>query len=194
MLYNVEFPKLLETTYSVNPSVHKRMIDTVLSQKDSANYYGGYTFRIEDCYGDFKNLYNYFVESIQSITGPLLLAPRSKTWCWANVYNKHNFRSNMHDHVATCSINAVYYLKMPADLKSNEGGLRLVNKDNNDAIIDYYPVEGDLIIMPSDTPHEPLYHSSNDYRIAINMELCTLFPLSTYYTEDKIYEHAKPRI
>lgn len=194
MLYNVEFPVLLETTYVVNSETQQRMIDTVLSQKDSANYHGGYTFHIKDSHGDFKKLYDYFLKSVEGITGPLTLAPRSKSWCWANVYNRDNFKTNLHDHIETSSINAIYYLKMPADLKSNEGGLRVVNIDKNDELIEYYPDEFDLIIMPSDIPHEPLYHSSKDYRIAINMEICTLFPISQYYIEDKIYANAQPRL
>ena len=193
MLYNPEFIQLLETNYVVDPDIQQRMINTVLSQKNTANYYGGYTFHIKDEYEDFKNLYNYFLKSVETVTGPLIIAPRSKSWCWANVYNRHNFKTNLHDHIATCSINAIYYLKMPSKLETGEGGLRIVDKHNN-ALLEYYPSEFDLIIMPSDTPHEPLYHSSNDYRISINMELCTMLPVSAYYTESNIYKNAQPGI
>jgi hypothetical protein len=192
MLYNTEFPLLLETTYVVDSETQQRMINTVLSQKDNGNYHGGYTFHVKDQCGDFKNLYNYFLKSTESVTGPLTLAPRNKSWCWANVYNRDNFKTNLHDHVATSSINAIYYLKMPVDLKPNEGGLRVFNINNE--LIEYYPDEFDLIIMPSNIPHEPLYHSSEDFRIAINMEICTLFPISQNYTEDKIYAAAQPRL
>ena len=64
MLYNSEFIQLLETNYVVDPNIQQRMINTVLSQKDTANYYGGYTFHIKDAYDDFKNLYNYFLKSV----------------------------------------------------------------------------------------------------------------------------------
>ena len=60
LYYCAELPEVLETTYVITSDARQRMIDTVLSQKDTANYHGGYTFQVEDPYGDFKKLYNYF--------------------------------------------------------------------------------------------------------------------------------------
>lgn len=193
IFYNIEFPELLETTYQVDAEVHQRMIDTVMSQRDTANYHGGYTFHISDTHGDFKKLYTYFLKSVESITGPLELAPKNKSWCWANVYNKSNFKTNMHNHVGTSSINAIYYLKLPTGLAENEGGLIVVDKATDQSIL-YQPDEFDLLIMPSDIPHEPQYHSSDKYRIAINLEICTMAHISTYYTLRNIYANSQPRI
>ena len=56
LYYNVLSPEVLETSYIIDAAVRDRMINTVLSQKDTANYHGGYTFQVVDPYGDFKKL------------------------------------------------------------------------------------------------------------------------------------------
>lgn len=190
--YSFEFPKLLETRYEISKDVQQRMIDTVMSQRESGNYHGGYTFHINDVYGDFKKLYQHFFNIVNNIFGPLTIAPRSKTWCWANVYNKNDFKTNMHHHKYTSSINAVYYLKVPLGLQGKEGGLTFMKDDNS--LMTFLPDEGDLIIMPADVPHEPEYHPLEDYRIAINMEICTVDHYSTYYTPKTIYANTQPKI
>jgi len=190
MIYNPDFPEVLQTRFEVDAITRQRMIDAVLSQKDTGNYYGGYTFRVVDTvgYDDFKKLYNHMLECTETVFGKLELAPKNRSWCWANVYNKDSFRTNMHDHKGTCSINAIYYLKMPGDILDSEGGLSLVKDEKLFGI--FQPEEGDLIIMPSHVPHEPQYHSSTDYRIAINMEIATVNHYSKYYTKEAIYDNA----
>jgi hypothetical protein len=189
MIYDPNFPEILQTKFKISDNTRQRMIDAVLSQKDTGNYYGGYTFRVVDTeQGDFKKLYNYTIECIETVFGKLMLAPKNRSWCWANVYNKDSFRTNMHDHKGTCSINAIYYLKMPNGIANNEGGLSLVQDEKLYGT--FQPDEGDLIIMPSYVPHEPQYHSSTDYRIAINMEIATFNHNSKYYTKENIYANA----
>lgn len=188
--YNKDFPELLETRYDPDNDIIARMIETVLAQKDTANYYGGYTFKVVDTHGDFKKLYQYFFNTVEKLFGKMDLAPRHKTWCWANVYNVHGFKTNMHNHVNTSSINCVYYLKMPNDILPIEGGLAL--EKNGEYFGTFQPDAGDMIIMPSSVPHSPQFHSSEDYRIAINMEITTNPIISKYYTKEKIYEYATP--
>ena len=60
IFFNPTFPQVLETQLLLSPSVKARMVDTVLLQKDTANYHGGYTFQVKDQHGDFKILYNFF--------------------------------------------------------------------------------------------------------------------------------------
>ena len=191
IFYNVDFPQLLETQYLIDDTTKNRMINTVLLQKDTANYHGGYTFHVRDNHGDFKKLYQYFFDTVSKLFGPLKLSPKHKTWCWANVYNCNDFKTNMHDHKHASSVNAVYYLKIPTDIDLNEGGLDIKLGNN---IINFLPEDGDLIIMPSDLLHEPQSHSSDQFRIAINMEICTINNYSTYYLEDKIHEYARPKL
>ena len=187
--YNKDFPQLLTTKYILDPNTKQRMIDTVLSQRNSANYYGGYTFKVTDQYGDFKKIFNFFLDSVTTVFGRLTLSPRHKSWCWANVYNKDDFKTNIHDHQHSCSINSVFYLKMPAGISATEGGLAIANGEELFSI--FQPAEGDLIIMPSTVAHEPQSHSSTDTRIAINMEITTEDHYSSYYTLENIYANAR---
>lgn len=192
IFFNPFFPQVLETQLLLSPSVKSRMIDTVLSQKDTANYHGGYTFHVQDSFGDFKTLYSFFFNTVINIFGDVKLSPTHKTWCWANVYNKESFKTNAHNHIKTSSINSVYYLKMPKDVGDDEGGLNLYPPGSEP--IQFQPDEGDLLIMPNNTVHEPLFHSGIDYRIAINMEICIEPSISKYFTEEKIYANAKPKL
>lgn len=189
MIYNPSFPEILQTKFKITNDVRQRMIDAVFLQKDTGNCYGGYTFHILDNeHGDFKQLYNYSLGCVEKMFGKLVLAPKNRSWCWVNIYNKDSFRTNLHNHNGTCSINVIYYLKMPTDIGANEGGL-LVLKDDQ-LYITFQPAEDDLIIMPSYVPHQPQYHSSNDYRIAINMEITTIMHNSKYYTKENVYTNA----
>jgi len=186
--YNVEFPEILETTYTIDSKTRQRMISTVLSQKDDiSKYHGGYTFHVTDNNGDFKNLYAYLLSTVNTVFGPLSLADRNKSWCWANVYNRDNFKTNLHNHIKTSSINAIYYLKLPHDISGEEGGLVIAKNKMQEPIL-FMPDEDDLLIMPNYVYHEPQIHSSLDYRIAINMEICISGNVATYYTRDKIYK------
>lgn len=192
LFYNAEFPKILETTYVIDSVTRDRMINTVLSQKDTANYHGGYTFHIQDNFGDFEILYNFFFNTVINLFGNVTLSPIHKAWCWANVYNKDSFKTNAHNHINTSSVNAIYYLKMPNDITSNEGGLNLY--PSNSKVIRFQPTEGDLLIMPNYAVHEPLFHNSIDYRIAINMEMCIESDVSAYFTDGKLYANASPKL
>jgi hypothetical protein len=192
IFFNPSLPQVLETQFLLAPSVKTRMIDTVLSQKDTANYHGGYTFHVQDSFGDFKILYNFFFNTVINLFGNVKLSPTHKTWCWANVYNKESFRTNAHNHIKTSSINSVYYLKMPKDVGDDEGGLNLYPPGLEP--IQFQPDEGDLLIMPNNTVHEPLLHNSMDYRISVNMEMCIESNVFDYFTQGKIYANAKPKL
>lgn len=192
IFFNPTFPQVLETQLLLSPSVKARMVDTVLSQKDTANYHGGYTFHVKDQHEDFKILYNFFFNTVINLFGNVKLSPTHKTWCWANVYNKESFRTNAHNHIKTSSINSVYYLKMPKDVGDDEGGLNLYPPGLEP--IQFQPDEGDLLIMPNNTVHEPLLHNSMDHRISINMEMCIESNVFDYFTQGKIYANAKPKL
>ena len=192
LFYNAEFSKILETTYTVDVATRSRMINTVLSQKDTANYHGGYTFHVQDQFGDFERLYDFFFNTVINLFGNVKLSPIHKAWCWANVYNKDSFKTNAHNHIHTSSINGIYYLKMPNDISSDEGGLNLYLSDSK--VIQFQPDEGDLLIMPNYAVHEPLFHSSTDYRIAINMEMCIEPKVAAYFTDEKIHTNANLKL
>ena len=81
---------------------------------------------------------------------------------------------------------------MPDDISSDEGGLNLYL--SNSKVIQFQPDEGDLLIMPNYAVHEPLFHSSTDYRIAINMEMCIEPEVAAYFTDEKIHTNANLKL
>lgn len=192
--YNINTPEILSLQLKLDTNQKRRMIETILFQKDTADYHGGYTYEIQDNnFHDFSNLYNFFYRTVENIFGKMTHSCRHKHWCWANVYNKDNFKTNLHDHLATSSINAIFYLNMPEEIKSEEGGLKFLNLRSKEFFI-FYPSTFDLLIMPSYIPHEPLYHSSSQYRIAINMEISILEDIEIYYNLGNIYAKCSPII
>jgi hypothetical protein len=182
--YQLDNPYLLTVKINIDEVKRKRMVACVLSQKDIAKYHGGYTFEIGDPYNDFAELYNMFVELAKQIFGDFKFSVRQKNWCWANVYNCKENKTNMHDHINTATINGVFYLNVPA-LLEGEGGLEI---NNNGNVETFYPETGDLIIMPAWMEHQPCDHSSEEFRIAINMEITTVESVEELYTLEKIYK------
>lgn len=178
-------PEIISVQIEIDKIIHQRMIQCIEGQIGIANYHGGYTFEILDPYHDFAVLYNKFFNIAMDIFAPLTLSAMQKHWCWANVYNYENFRTNMHDHSGTCTINSVFYLQMPKDCKENEGGIAFLLEDKE---YYYIPDELELLIMPSWQKHSPLYHSSETNRIAINMELSAVEKSKDLYTLDKIFK------
>ena len=182
--YQIDNPYLLTTKIDIDESRRNRMIACVLSQKDIAKYHGGYTFEIGDPYDDFAELYNQYLKITEETLGPFKLSVKQKHWCWANVYNGEKNNTNMHNHQPTSTINAVFYLNVPNDMQESEGALEIYN----DGTIDkFFPENFDLIIMPSWMPHQPTNHSSNEYRIAVNMEISTIESVDELYTLEKIF-------
>jgi len=84
-----------------------------------------------------------------------------KLWCY---YSDDKFNgAKWHNHINTCTINAVLYLKIPKD---NKG----IDFRHNDKIINCKPKPGDLIIFPNFLDHYA-YPSHNEPRISLNLEL-----------------------
>lgn len=184
--YNIQNPWLLSTIIELDSDTKSRMISTVESQIETANYHGGWTFEVTSSYNDFTNLYNIFKEICLEIFDDIKISKNNRTICWANVYNAHNYRSNMHHHMRTCSINSVFYLKMPKDTR--EGGLKLYHQNQFHL---YIPEELELIIMPSWMPHEPMPHSDEENRISINMEIMSDLKIDEIYSVEKIRDKCK---
>ena len=180
--YHTDNPDLIYTTIDIEEHIRQRMIECVLSQKELANYHGGYTFEVLDPYHDFADLYDRFLKIAEHVFGPFRFSVKHKHWCWANVYNREKNQTNMHDHHNTSTINAVYYLNIPSNMEE-QGRLEIYNQGRVDA---FYPETGDLVIMPSWLPHRPCDHDSNEFRIAINMEISTIEDIDQLYTLDKI--------
>jgi hypothetical protein len=187
--YNINNPYFLYTTLSIDHSLQQQMIATVESQIETGDYNGGYTFVVEESDQEFSILYNTFKHICNTVFENLDISIYNRTICWANVYNKNTYRSNLHHHLRTSSINSVFYLQVPIDKMENSCGLRVITKDHLDQV--FIPEELDLVIMPSWMPHEPLPHNSQFNRIAINMEIACNQKIDDFYTLNKIYKNCK---
>lgn len=181
--YQIDNPYFLFTTLEIDNITKNNMIRIVESEKDTANYYGGYTFVIENDL--FKPLYNTFNIICADVFDELYISSYNREICWANVYNCDSYRSNLHHHLRTSTINSVFYLQIPNDGDPNSSGLRSVYNNKNYVFV---PNELDLVIMPSWMPHEPLPHTSKENRIAINMELRCDKQIDDIYKLSSVYE------
>ena len=190
--YHFIEPRIISVQLDPAEFNKERMVQCVLSQKDLdiTNYHGGYTFEIIDPYNDFGRLYLKFLSIVNDIFGPFNYSTKHKHWCWANVYNRENFVTNMHDHTTTSTINGVFYLNVPKDCSDTEGGIKFLINGEEEL---YVPDEFELLIMPSYQAHSPQYHSSKENRIAINMEICTIEEVGQVYLLDRIYKKCTPQ-
>lgn len=189
--WHVANPYLLTTKIQLDEdeTTRQRMIACIDQQLSrSPNYHGGYTFEVKDPCNDFAKIYNTFFSIVSNIFGPFNLSTKQRNYCWANVYNKDTYRSNLHHHLQTSAVNGIFYLNVPND---NDGGLRLLHEDQD---MTYIPENLELVIMPSWMLHEPLPVDGLENRIAINMEIATIEYVDDYYLLDKIFKKATPNV
>jgi hypothetical protein len=188
--YHVEIPYVLSTKIQTDDNLlQKRMIACIEQQLTrNPNYHGGYTFEVKDPCNDFAKIYNTFFSIVSNIFGPFNLSTKQRNYCWANVYNKDSYRSNLHHHLRTSSVNGIFYLNLPS---ATDGGLKLVHDDQE---LTFMPENLDLLIMPAWMPHEPLPVNTLENRIAINMEIATIEHVDDYYLLDKIFKKATPNV
>lgn len=188
--YHIEIPYVLSTKIkSPDPLLQERMFACIEQQLTrNPNYHGGYTFEVKDPCNDFAKVYNTFFSIVSDTFGPFNLSTKQRNYCWANVYNKDTYRSNLHHHLRTSSVNGIFYVNIPSNV---DGGLRLVYEDQDMMFI---PENLDLVIMPSWMPHEPMPVDSLQNRVAINMEIATIESVEDYYLVDTIFKKFTPHV
>lgn len=120
--------------------------------------------------GDLSRLYDIFVDHANRWIGPLELSKNNRRKIWAYVSSCREFFQGIHDHRHSCEINAVYYHKIPPSRFPIANCLGLYNSEK-ELRFWYKPKERDLIIYPGWLKHEPIPPDTNEYRIAINMEI-----------------------
>ena len=111
--WHVANPYLLTTKIQLDEdeTTRQRMIACIDQQLSrSPNYHGGYTFEVKDPCNDFAKIYNTFFSIVSNIFGSFNLSTKQRNYCWANVYNKDTYRSNLHHHLQTSSVNGIFYL------------------------------------------------------------------------------------
>ena len=167
------FPNIYSIKMPVNSNRHECYTAIVKDHKELVedNYYikkQGNSFILDYKYDELINyLYNYFVNKCKDLFGGLEFSYKNRSIGWAYVSNKNDYRSCIHNHINSATINSVYYLNIP----SSESGAIKFYDDNYKVLYTHQPVNDELIIFPSYLLHEPQMSNTEEYRVAINLEI-----------------------
>lgn len=118
----------------------------------------------------FDGLYQKMFDIADDLFGGVQLLENNKRTCWAYVTNKDFYRGGIHEHTRTSVVNSVYYLQVPETKSYREGGISFYNGEDQEVFC-YKPKVGDLLIFPNYLKHQPHQSHTEDFRIAINMEI-----------------------
>jgi hypothetical protein len=164
-IYSIKMPvnSNRQECYTAIVKDHKELLDN--------NYYikrQSSSFILDYKYDDLVTyLYNYFVNKCKDLFGGLEFSYKNRSIGWAYVSNKNDYRSCIHNHINSATINSVYYLNIP----SSESGAIKFYDDNYKVVYTHQPVNDELIIFPSYLLHEPQMSNTEEYRVAINLEI-----------------------
>jgi hypothetical protein len=162
--------------FTVKEENKQKLIPHLIKYKkihDENNNSGGATasFQVEyDSYGILKTLYQQFYNLCYHIFGPFTLSDNHDDRICSLMTNNTYWEFNPHHHIATSTINGVYYLNLPK-INDEYCGRFLVQWEN--AWYSYQPEPSELIIMPNFLVHDIAHHDSKEWRISINMEITT---------------------
>ena len=132
-----------------------------------------YNFPIhEDSTLFFSKLYEKYKELCYQIFGNFHIAPQNKTTCWCYRSNVNDSTSVWHNHLATSTINGVYYYQVEGD------GIFFERYGKE---FHHVPQQGELLIFPNDLNHRPDRTTSQTLRYSINMEIKTEESASTLF-------------
>jgi len=107
----------------------------------------------------FLPLFDIIQDTVEKLYPKIQIESRT---AWVYVSNSQRNQMTYHNHNdVERDISTVFYMKKPAD-----GGISFVDHE-------YNPTEGELIVFPATTIHMPLATTSDEYRIAINVNLIT---------------------
>ncbi len=131
---------------------------------------GAYNFPLVQDNDFFIKLYDRFLRKSKDVFGGFTLSGSNSSTCWAYRGNKNDMGKRedgwWHNHSATSTINAVYYLEVFND------GISFVGLNNE--VYDYLPKNNELIIFPSTLIHAAQPNTLQKYRYSVNMEIITV--------------------
>jgi hypothetical protein len=113
-----------------------------------------------------SKIYQNFLDYSQNRFGKLDIIKEPEMWALCT--NKDNWKSVVHNHIETSTINAVYYLNIPQLNYKNVGDIKLLH---NNKWYNYTPSENELIIFPNYLTHDTEFNKTDDFRVSINMEI-----------------------
>lgn len=158
---------LLENFHVVSDENKSNYIKVALNNRFKTNLPAQtYSYMIfEDQTKFYKHLYYKFYSTCKTYFSFTPL-PSNIDSVWAYVSNSNDYASVFHDHKNTCTINSVYYLNVP---DANSGDIEFMLDGGK--IYKYHPNNFDLIIFPDYLMHKPNQSMSDEWRVAINMEI-----------------------
>ena len=127
---------------------------------------GLHNFRVASDHPFFDRLYDAFLRACAVYFEPYTLHPESSRACWAYVQNRDRKSPFWHHHLATSTINGVYYLAVP------DPSCQIWFRDL-DRIVEVTPLEGHLYVFPRWLVHRPQPQASPEYRVSLNVEIIT---------------------
>tara|TARA_R100000388_G_scaffold57560_1_gene42514 strand:- start:132 stop:662 length:531 start_codon:yes stop_codon:yes gene_type:complete len=163
-----DFPIIrIDNFYDFSKGEQSRTKNSVIKQIERDNWNNNYRLKESKF---TKKLYNKFVEACKKYYKFTINDKYNKNYCWAVASNKHFIPSvNWHNHVMTSTINSVYYLHIPKDMKGGEIEFRSRRKD----VLKITPKTNELYIFPNWMWHNPVNVESEEFRLSINLEIIT---------------------
>lgn len=140
--------------------------DYFTAEVQSLRSKGLYNFKLDCKYKDLiSNLSNIFINEVNTKLNCNIQTQDLDVWAY--VSNKDHYDSVIHNHANTANINGVYYLNVP---NARGGELEFYDEFKNQLTI-IKPCTNDLLIFDGKLNHRPLPCNSDEYRIALNIEI-----------------------
>lgn len=164
----ITFPIIIiNDFYKFSKGQQTRTKNNVINQIKRAHWDNNYPLKKSKF---TKNLYNQFIKTAKKQLGKFKIKDMNKDICWAVASNKDFIPSvNWHNHIMTSTINSVYYLNIPRDMKGGE--IQFKNRSGN--VLTLKPKNNQLLIFPGWMWHNPVNVKSDELRLSINMEIIT---------------------
>ena len=160
----------LEDRLKITDSIEKNYLKDPLSKGDTDN---GYNFALHDDHTlFFSHLYEKYKRLCHKLFGNFHITPQNKTTCWCYRSNVNESYDVWHNHLASSTINGVYYYQVEKD------GIFFESQGKE---FYYVPQQGELLIFPNDLDHKPEKATSENLRYSINMEILTKESSSTLF-------------
>ena len=160
----------LEDRLKINEWIEKSYLISPISKGITDE---GYNFALYDDHTlFFSHLYENYKRLCHKLFGNFHITPQNKTTCWCYKSNVNDSNSVWHNHLATSTINGVYYYQVEGD------GITFTHKGKE---FHYVPQQGELLIFPNDLFHKPDIATSDNWRYSINMEITTEESASTLF-------------
>ena len=156
----------LDITYDKN-KLYDEIIEDFKSEEVRSFLVKSNNFKLDKKYDFINTIYEKFLQESTKLFGAIQLDPTNIKDGWAYINNKNFYKNGIHNHLNTSTINSVYYLNVP-DTKT--GSINFFDNEHN-VIYTHHPKEKELIIFPNYMLHEPCQSMTDEYRIAINLEI-----------------------